>query len=70
MPAKQEFRRAVLQRRPELAGKLWLNKSIHDGADYTASVRGVMTYCWVAVDEPLEDALHGFFVHLDDARCQ
>jgi hypothetical protein len=67
MPTKAVFRHAVLARRPELAGKLWLNRLIHSGRDYTVTVRGVMTYFWVGIDEPLEDALHGFFVHLDDS---
>jgi hypothetical protein len=69
MPTKEDFRRAVLERRPELAGKLWLNRLIHSGMDYTVTVRGVMTYFWVGLDEPLDDALQGFFVHLDDALC-
>lgn len=70
MPAKQDFRRAVLDRRPELAGKLWLNQLVHDDMDYTVTVRGVMTYFWVAIDEPLEAALLGFLIHLDDTLCR
>lgn len=68
MPDKATFRRAVLQQRPELAGRLWLNK-IHSPGFYTVTVRKVITFYWVDVAEDVETAVRCFFAELDDLNA-
>lgn len=68
MPDQATLRKAILDKRPDLKGRLWLNKVRSGGRSgfYSVTVRGVMTLLWVDVDEPLEDALWGFFSELGE----
>lgn len=64
MPSPNAFRKAVLKRQPDLAGRLWINKMIHDRRDYVVTVRGLGSVYWIDKTEPLDKALDAFFAEL------